>query len=161
MCIRDRKEGRMLPRCHSSLCQAPPPELHSALASLQTRIILLTSWCHTNEQDGFWRPLERWEEVGRGTRWVSAAGDGQNWIVAPQSHGVHAGGLSLGLPAVSSSDGCIPPGLTVIWLGLELSACSPRGDALRPGPPGLPSAPFVATSQGTPLENQSLCYGAG
>lgn len=25
---------------------APPPELHSALASLQTRIIPLTSWCH-------------------------------------------------------------------------------------------------------------------
>lgn len=56
----------MLLRCHGSLRQAPPLELHSALASLQTRIILLTSWCHNKM--GFGGP-----QAG-GRRWAGGRG---------------------------------------------------------------------------------------
>lgn len=82
---------------------------------------------------------------------------GRTGLSPPQRCRVHVGGgLSLRLPAVSSSDGCIPPGLAFIWPGSELSVLSPGGDARGPGPHGVSSSPSVATSQGTPLENQSL-----
>lgn len=92
---------------------------------------------------------------------MSVAEDGQNQIVTAPSRGVHAGGLSLRLPAVSSSDGCSPPGLIFIWLRSEPSALGPGDDARGPGPPGVSSALSVATSQETPLENQLLWSGAG
>lgn len=63
------------------------------------------------------------------------AGDRQNRIVTPQHCGVCGGGLSLRLPAVSGSSGCIPPGLAFSCLRLELSVFG--------------------------LENQLLCCGAG
>lgn len=60
-CWAPSRGRRMLPCCHGSLRQAPPPELHSALASLQTRIILLTSWCHNKMGfEGPWKAGRRW-----------------------------------------------------------------------------------------------------
>lgn len=86
---------------------------------------------------------------------------GRTELSPPRAVGCMLGELSLCLPAVASSNGCIPPGFAFIWLGLELSALSPGGVAGGAGPPGASSVRSAGTSQGAPLENQSLCSGAG
>ena len=54
---------------------------------------------------------------------------GRTGLSPSRAVGCVLGGLSLRLPAVSSSDGCIPPGLAFIWPGLELGVLGPGGDA--------------------------------
>lgn len=138
----------MLPRCHGSLCQAPPS---------------VTAFCpgfppdpdYSSDQLVPWQVLEAPGEVGSGMRWVSVAGDGQNQIVPPIEPWGACWGVSLRLPAASIRDGCIPSGLAFLWPGLELSAM-PKDHVLL-----LCLCSLCSHLPRTPLDNQSLCSGSG
>lgn len=152
------REGRMLPRCHGSLCQGPP-----------SRSCILP-WLPSRPGLFFWpagaiarQVLEAPGEVGGSGQGDKVGECCRRWAEPdchpPRATGCVLGvgrGLSLCLPAVPSSDGCIPPGLAFIWLELELSALGPGGAARGTGPFGMSSAASMATSQGTPLENHSM-----